>query len=508
MTRSTCSPDRRGRWPRRAASPPGGRTTSSWLVCGYVGEAQVTSYPAGDIPGFTWGHRLAGFGGNRVAMITSAGVFFTDDITASPIVWNPMTALPTGIPGGPCSIRSSTDGVTPTFFVQTDQCTGRGPDRLYRMDGTNGMWTRIDNVDGNNRGIGIFAADPTDPDRLYISYNPRGQGAGGAPSMQWSTDRGVTWHADLELDDMMTAGGVFKYLTTQGPSTNRGGAGAAFQGYAQPLLLAWSAEDPGVLVAGGVDSGVFLSLDAGANWSPRHRPADPVDERRRPPAPAQVRLLRHRTGRRVRRLHRHPGTRRLAPRVHTAVRRRRRTVRHRRRTRRDAHAPLRAPTIKPSPTPGTSTTTASSTTPPVRRVPFTTVGQDSVFPVHLKVTDPDGAYDVDDTTVTVLDAAPTIEGLGNDGPVAEGSPVTVTGTASDPGWLDVLTATIDWGDATPAETVVDIGQQAQPDTTLALSGSHVYGDDGRFSVAGVRRRRRHRRPATPPMSSSTTSSRR
>jgi hypothetical protein len=447
---------------------------------GYVGEAQVTSYPAGDIPGFTWGHRLAGFGGNRVAVITTAGVFFTDDITARPIVWNPMTALPTGIPGGPCSIRSATDGVTPTFFVQTNQCTGRGPDRLYRMDGTNGMWTRIDNVDGNNRGIGIFAADPTDPSRLYISYNPRGQG-GDRPSMQWSADRGVSWHTDLELDDMMTAGDVFKYLTTQGPSTNRGGAGAAFQGYAQPLLLAWSAEDPGVLVAGGVDSGVFLSLDAGANWSIVTDPLNPstsgVAHLPRPryayfdtePAGGFAVYI-GTQGRGVWRLVFTPPS-----------------------------ADAGGPYVTDEGLDVMLTAAASSDDQALAyawdldddgqfddatgpSVPFTTVGQDTVFPVHLKVTDPDGAYDVDDTTVTVLDAAPTIEGLGNDGPVAEGSPVTVTGTASDPGWLDVLTATIDWGDATPAETVVDIGQQAQPDTTVALSGSHVYGDDGRFSV--------------------------
>jgi hypothetical protein len=459
----------------------GGRSNHLQLGgLGYVGEAQVTSYPAGDIPGFTWGHRLTGFGGNRVGMITSAGVFFTDDITARPIMWSPMTAMPTGNPGTPCSIRSATDGVTTTFFVQTGQCTGRGPDRLYWMDGTNGTWNRIDD-DAGIGGIGIFAADPTDPDRLYISQNPRGQGTGGAPSMQWSVDRGVSWHPDPELDDMMTAGGVFKYLTAQGPSTNRGGAGAAFQGYAQPLLLAWSAEDPGVLVAGGVDSGVFLSLDAGAHWSLVTDPVAPsvtgVAQLPRPryayfdTEPADGFAVYVGTqGRGVWRLVFTPPA-----------------------------ADAGGPYVTDEGVEVVLNAAASTDDDSLTYVwdldddgqfddatgvtaPFTTVGQDGSFAVHVKVTDLDGAYDVADSTVTVLDAAPTIDGIGNDGPVAEGSPVTVTATAGDRGWLDELSATIDWGDGTPVETSTEHGREPQAVTTLEVSGRHVYGDNGRFDV--------------------------
>lgn len=442
---------------------------------GYTGNAEIPNYPAGNIPGFTWGHRLAGFGGNNVALITSSGIFFTNNITANPITWTAMTALPAGDPGTPCSIRSSTEAGTTTFFVQTGQCTGRGPDRLYWMDGTNGTWTRIDD-DAGVGGIGVFGADPTDPDRLYISQDPQG-----TPSMQSSTDRGVTWNADPELDDLMTAGGTFKYLTQQGPSTNRGGAGAAFQGYPQPMMVSWSPEDPGVLVAGGADSGVFLSLDAGANWS---LVTDPLT----PAASGIAHLPRPRyayfdtepangfavyigtQGRGVWRLTFAPPSA-------------------------DAGGPYVTDegddvTLSAAGSSGNSALTyawdldddgefddATGVS-----VPFTMVGQDGVFTVRVKVTDVDGAYDIDDATVTVNNVAPTIDTLDSDGPVDENSIVTVSGTASDPGWLDVLSATVDWGDGGPVVPLAGIGEQNRPDATLAFSDTHVYGDNGVFTV--------------------------
>jgi hypothetical protein len=113
---------------------------------------------------------------------------------------------------------------------------------------------------------------------------------------------------------------------------------------------------------------------------------------------------------------------------------------------------------------------------------FTDVGQDGVFPVCLRVTDSVGDAGVSCSTVTVTNVAPSIDTLGNDGPVDENSPVTVSGTASDPGWLDVLSATVDWGDGTPLEALPGVGEQDRPDATLAFSGTHVYGDNGGFTV--------------------------
>jgi PKD domain len=109
---------------------------------------------------------------------------------------------------------------------------------------------------------------------------------------------------------------------------------------------------------------------------------------------------------------------------------------------------------------------------------FANVGQDGVFTVRLRVTDTSGATDVDTTTVTVHNVAPTIVVAPN-APVNENSPITVTGSASDPGWQDILSGTIDWGDG----TVQPLGgalENNSPDATLTFSISHTYGDDGVF----------------------------
>ena len=113
---------------------------------------------------------------------------------------------------------------------------------------------------------------------------------------------------------------------------------------------------------------------------------------------------------------------------------------------------------------------------------FTDVGQDGVFPVCLRVTDAIGDSGQSCSTVTVSNVAPTIDTLGNSGPVDENSIVTVSGTASDPGWLDVLSATVDWGDGTAVAPLTGVGEQVRPDATLQFSGNHIYGDNGVFQV--------------------------
>ena len=112
---------------------------------------------------------------------------------------------------------------------------------------------------------------------------------------------------------------------------------------------------------------------------------------------------------------------------------------------------------------------------------FDTVGQDGVFDVAVKVTDPDGVHDIDSTMVTVANVPPSIA-LGSDEPVAENSTVTVNSIISDPGWLETLTATIDWDDGSAPSALTGTLENDPPDATLDASASHTYGDNGTFMV--------------------------
>jgi hypothetical protein len=64
----------------------------------------------------------------------------------------------------------------------------------------------------------------------------------------------------------MTGGGVFRYVTRNGLS-HSGNAVNAQAGYHQPTFVAIDAEDSAIMVAGGADSGVFLSTNNGRNWT-------------------------------------------------------------------------------------------------------------------------------------------------------------------------------------------------------------------------------------------------
>jgi PKD domain len=114
---------------------------------------------------------------------------------------------------------------------------------------------------------------------------------------------------------------------------------------------------------------------------------------------------------------------------------------------------------------------------------FDQVGEEGTYTIWLKVTDPDGAIDVAAATVVVADVPPTVT-LSSDAPKPEHSLVTVSGLVSDPGWLDPLTARIDWGDGTSVEPIPGTLENVRPDATLTFSVSHDYGDNGTF-VANV-----------------------
>jgi hypothetical protein len=112
---------------------------------------------------------------------------------------------------------------------------------------------------------------------------------------------------------------------------------------------------------------------------------------------------------------------------------------------------------------------------------FNLVGQDGVFPIALRVTDPSGLTADATSVVTVNNVAPTL--AITPGTLNEGAAGTLTGMVTDPGWLDPLSATIDWGDGTPPEPIAGTLENTRPNATLTFSSTRLFGDDASFSAS-------------------------
>lgn len=114
-------------------------------------------------------------------------------------------------------------------------------------------------------------------------------------------------------------------------------------------------------------------------------------------------------------------------------------------------------------------------------------GDNGTYTVVLTVTDDDGGVGVDDTPpLDVLNVDPNItEFVYPPLTVYEGTtPYDLVARFTDPGWLDTHNGTIDWGDG----TVVNAGlgeENLPPDATGRFSASHIYGDNGVFTVTAT-----------------------
>ena len=235
---------------------------------GMTGPTAITGFAPGTgtqgVDVFTFPDNIDTFGANQYVSVSGSGAFTTNDITANPVVW---TALGTGIPaGGFCSVQVAISGGTPTFYAQTG-CLGvfetgnnRGPFQLWRLQGLTGTWDRVDDNFSATSGIEIFGADPNNPNRVYASHLSGPKGV----QMIRSTDGGTTWQVDAGLTALMDGNGDFQMQTAVGAGAT---SFTQFQGYVQPTLVAFDPEDANTIVAGGRDSGVFLSRNGGLNWS-------------------------------------------------------------------------------------------------------------------------------------------------------------------------------------------------------------------------------------------------
>jgi len=230
---------------------------------GMVNSTQVTP-PTGSLRGFRPTDDVAMFGASGGAAITTGGVFVTNNLSATP-TWTQLGAASS--PFGARHITPVGSGSGATFFVQATQGDLRSFDTLWRYTGTSstGTWQQIQ-PPGGAGGIGMYAVDSQNAQRIVISHLQAGQ----PPAMMITTDAGGTWNPMPALDVQLNWGGAFRAQTQRGPTrfTN-------FNGYPQPTLFVFSPNDPNLMIAGGIDSGVFISVDGGANWSVASDPFTP-----------------------------------------------------------------------------------------------------------------------------------------------------------------------------------------------------------------------------------------
>jgi PKD repeat protein len=99
---------------------------------------------------------------------------------------------------------------------------------------------------------------------------------------------------------------------------------------------------------------------------------------------------------------------------------------------------------------------------------------DGVYTVRVTVMDDDGGVGSDTAVMHVVNVASTVV-PGPDQAADEGEPVGISASFTDPGLADAHTALIDWDDGTVEPGAVDA-------LTGAVTGTHVYADDGDYTV--------------------------
>jgi photosystem II stability/assembly factor-like uncharacterized protein len=223
---------------------------------GMTGPVQINKYPPGDLDGFRSLDIIDQFGPDDYVLVTASGVFVTLDITANPVSWRQLGASTS--PPNACGVRVSGSSANPTFYVQAGFCSGRHEDRLWKYTGTgiSSTWQRVP-PPGGTGGFGIYDVHPTDPNRLFASHLTEDR-----VQMVLSTDGGSLWVNNAALDNLMSGAGTYRSFNRLGPTDF-----TEFGGYPQPSLVAFDPDDQDTLLAGGADSGLFLSTDRGANWT-------------------------------------------------------------------------------------------------------------------------------------------------------------------------------------------------------------------------------------------------
>ena len=214
--------------------------------------------PVGDITG--WKHAASVQQiGSGYAVLTTTGLFITQDISQATVAWNQVGAP--GMPKDACGVQvASANTAAPIFFLQTASCDGTNPAKLFRHKGISdvGGWAQV-KAPFPDGGFGLVSVDRQNADIILASYvrsNPS------EIHMVRTVDGGQTWTVLDQLDTLITQSGDVRYRTLMGPTDF-----LPFSGYIQPTLVLIPPGEEQYALVGTADSGLFLSKDNGATWS-------------------------------------------------------------------------------------------------------------------------------------------------------------------------------------------------------------------------------------------------
>jgi uncharacterized repeat protein (TIGR01451 family) len=184
------------------------------------------------------------------------GLYVTNDLTTLKV--NPSTLKRGDWPAAanvPCDIKLAEGPIGVQPYVLAGNCNFNSPDQLWTWNPSTNLWNQLKVPDA--AGVSMFGVDPNNPQRLYASVvgvgTPRifRTETGGATAADWVLDR--------ELTELMHGRGAF---VAQPQNVSDG----VFP-LVQPTLIAFDPENPNIIVAGGRESGVFISSDAGESWA-------------------------------------------------------------------------------------------------------------------------------------------------------------------------------------------------------------------------------------------------
>jgi hypothetical protein len=259
------------------------------------GGGEISNYPSGALFNrSSSGRQIATFGQNAFAINlgvcpstavpcpVGTGVYITNDINSPS--WTSLNApsAPTSSGG---SIKIAKLGGQPNVFYNT---SNGNPEQngvlfvssLVTARGAPGSnWIPINMPPGIGT-VTVYDADPNDGRRLIIS----GISNKSNTFQIWKTvDLGANWTRLTKLENAMlrtNSDGVsiFVNQATLGPVEFEG-----FGTYWQPSMIQFDPLNSTTIIAGAMDSGVFLSLDDGANWQIINDPVNPTSAS--PPIP-------------------------------------------------------------------------------------------------------------------------------------------------------------------------------------------------------------------------------